>query len=294
MSSNTRAYARTAVLAALATTATAFSPMAGATMRRATLARAEPTDGAEPAAPAVPESVPVESLESAFDAPAADISARDERLSQVGATDLGDDWSLDRALPFMAAPKYASFGMDIGADASFDPFGFADTPEKLLEYRDAELKHGRLAMLAAAGWPLSELWDKSLADQFGLPTLLVDGKAPSLFNGGLEGVPLAYWAFLLGGTSVIELIGLKKFETLKNPGAFEFDPLGLHGFFGGDKLEMDAREIRHGRLAMLAIVAFAFQEKVSGLAVIKETPFFFEPISAFMQQSENAGYITGL
>merc|ERR1712216_339482 len=39
----------------------------------------------------------------------------------------------------------------------FDPVGFATSLKTLKAYREAELKHGRLAMLAALGWPVSEL-----------------------------------------------------------------------------------------------------------------------------------------
>jgi hypothetical protein len=39
-----------------------------------------------------------------------------------------------------------------------DPLGFAKDKATLVRMRDAEIKHSRLAMLAAAGWPLSELW----------------------------------------------------------------------------------------------------------------------------------------
>ena len=38
--------------------------------------------------------------------------------------------------------------------------------------RDAELKHGRLAMLAAVGWPLAELAQPSLASTFHAPSLV--------------------------------------------------------------------------------------------------------------------------
>jgi hypothetical protein len=34
-------------------------------------------------------------------------------------------------------------------------------------------------------------------------------------------------------------------------------------------------EIKNGRLAMLAITAFAFQELASGLPVVQETPYLF-------------------
>jgi Chlorophyll A-B binding protein len=48
-------------------------------------------------------------------------------------------------------------------DVGFDPFGLAKDESSLAYMREAELKHSRLAMLAAAGWPLSELWHKEIA-----------------------------------------------------------------------------------------------------------------------------------
>ena len=61
--------------------------------------------------------------------------------------------------------------------------------------RSSELKHGRLAMLAAAGWPLSELWHGPLASVTGLPFELdpTQGRAPSVLNGNL----LEAWPVLL-------------------------------------------------------------------------------------------------
>ena len=81
------------------------------------------------------------------------------------------------------------------------------------------------------------------------------------------------------------------------PGDLGFDPLRLHTFrasFGLDpiteaisreeklrraKLDMELCEIKNGRLAMLAITAYAAQEFVSGIPVVQQTPFFFgDPI----------------
>ena len=57
---------------------------------------------------------------------------------------------------------------------------------KLAWMREAEIKHARLAMLAAAGWPLSEMLDGPLSSLLGVPNALAaGGRAPSLFNGGL-------------------------------------------------------------------------------------------------------------
>ena len=47
----------------------------------------------------------------------------------------------------------------------FDPLGFATSLTTLKAYREAELKHGRLAMLAALGWPVSELLQPVLASK---------------------------------------------------------------------------------------------------------------------------------
>merc|ERR550514_314881 len=45
----------------------------------------------------------------------------------------------------------------LAGDMNFDPLGISNSPESLAWYREAEIKHARLAMLAAVGWPLSEL-----------------------------------------------------------------------------------------------------------------------------------------
>merc|ERR1711966_449007 len=69
----------------------------------------------------------------------------------------------------------------LAGDMNFDPLMIADSPDKLAWYREAEVKHARLAMLAAFGWPVSELTN------FG-GLLNGDGRAPSLLNGGLGNV----------------------------------------------------------------------------------------------------------
>lgn len=57
------------------------------------------------------------------------------------------------ALPFLSAPR-ALDGTLVG-DYGFDPLSIA-TPETLPRMRAAELRHGRLAMVATWGWPVAE------------------------------------------------------------------------------------------------------------------------------------------
>ena len=93
----------------------------------------------------------------------------------------------------------------LAGDKGFDPLLLADTPKKLLWFREAEIKHARLAMLAAVGWPLSELFDGPLASTFGLPSkLLADGRVPAQLNGGLDQINGAYWVAVVAAAIFIE------------------------------------------------------------------------------------------
>lgn len=151
--------------------------------------------------------------------------------------------------------------------------------------RDSELKHGRLAMLAAAGWPLAELTSGSSLRFAG-----TNGRAPSLFNGHLFDY-LPFLVVVFGGLAYLEVTTK---DTVKD-GDYGFDPLGLASGKGpmgpsglpifdsipaavpnvGKPEELRTSEIKHGRAAMMAITGFAVQEFVWGSPVVEQTPFFF-------------------
>merc|ERR1712094_89225 len=70
----------------------------------------------------------------------------------------------------------------MGGDYGFDPAGFCTTNAELKNQMEAEVRHCRLAMLCAAGWPMAELWGQDWFDGY----FLADGgRAPSILNGGL-------------------------------------------------------------------------------------------------------------
>ena len=54
---------------------------------------------------------------------------------------------------------------------------------------------------------------------------------------------------------------------------------------------MQTAELKNGRLAMIAITAFAVQEAVTKLGVVDETPIFFKPLLTALHEQANAGYI---
>lgn len=178
-------------------------------------------------------------------------------------------------------------------DVGFDPLGFAKTKDDLLNYREAEIKHGRLAMLAAAGWPLSELFDKKLATLIGAPAIVdATDRAPSVLNGGLGKISPVYWAVTLLAGAAIDLYGINRSKSVSGyiPGDLGFDPLGLYPTDKAGQERMQLTELKNGRLAMIAITAFAVQEFVSKIGVIDETPLFFKPINQVLLEYTNSGY----
>ncbi len=151
-----------------------------------------------------------------------------------------------------------------------------------MNMREAEIKHARLAMLAVVGWPLAELWDKKIAAVFGMQDALTNtGASPSLLNGGLDKIEPEYWIMVVALAALFENESREtKAEKGKNyvAGDCGFDPLN---FFPEDKqaqFEMQTKEIKHGRIAMMAILGFAAQEALYRVPVVAETPAFFQPI----------------
>ena len=186
-------------------------------------------------------------------------------------TQVDEGVDMSDALPFVARP--ITLNRQMAGDVGFDPFNFADSEENLLWQRKAELKHARIAMLAAVGWPLSELFDKPLAQMWDMKPLLGFGdRVPSILNGGLAKVPPLYWVAVLAVASAIELKDMNNNDS--NDGLYS-------------KTRMDVAEIQNGRLAMMAIVGFAVQEFVTKIGVVNQTPIFFHPINEYVEYFAN-------
>ena len=258
-------------------TAEAAAPAPMTTLEAAVL---EAT-GTEPAAvaPAPVAAPPV--------APAAPPPAPKGRVAQKRT----ENWS-DLALPFSGRP--AILDRALAADSGFDPLSLADSKVQLYVYREAELKHARLAMLAAAGWPLAELWDTGIAKTFGLEPIIEEngGRAVSVLNGGMGKISPVYWVSVVAFAAAVEALSEYKKGQAKAadsqwmltgsyvPGDLGFDPLGLYTIFGkseSGKMLMETAEIKNGRLAMLAITIYALEEAITKNPVVQNSAFLFEP-----------------
>uniref|UniRef100_A0A6U6CCB4 Uncharacterized protein n=1 Tax=Odontella aurita TaxID=265563 RepID=A0A6U6CCB4_9STRA len=194
-----------------------------------------------------------------------------------------DASKMSEAIPFLKRPKELTG--ELAGDFGFDPLGLAKNREALFEYREAEVKHARLAMLAAAGWPLSELYDKKIAAFFNVePAVDAGDRVPSLLNGGLDKISPLWWGFCIGLTAAIDLYGVQRARSAGTdsgyiPGDLGFDPFGFYPNGKEEQMQMQLAEIKHGRTAMVAVVCFALQEAVSKEGVVDETPLFFLPFT---------------
>merc|ERR1712160_143224 len=116
-------------------------------------------------------------------------------------------------------------------------------------------------------------------------------RAPSILNGGLGKINPAYWIGCLVIAAAVELYAGIVQSNKKGyfPGNFEFDPFGLYPKDEKGQANMRLSEIKHGRLAMIAITAFAAQEFVAGTAVVDHAGLFFKPITQVLSDL-NPGY----
>jgi hypothetical protein len=194
---------------------------------------------------------------------------------------------MSESIPFLKCPLVL-LDSDLAGNVGFDPLRLANNQEKLLDYREAEIKHARLAMLAAIGWPVSELKDRDLAQYFNAPSVLDDGdRVPSILNGGLERIDPRFWGFCLGLSAAIDMYGVSKSRRgAANyfPGNLEFDPLKLFPPDREGQEKMKLAEIKHGRIAMLGVIGYVFEEFVTKMAVVDDTPILFQPITDTVEE----------
>jgi hypothetical protein len=162
------------------------------------------------------------------------------------------------------------FGLpgNIAPAGNFDPLNLLEgvSKEEVFRRREAELIHGRVAMLASLGFLTQESFHP-------------------LFGGNIEGpainqipeIPVPLWFIMTLGIGIaestrIQLGWANPYEGKDNtqrlkpgyfPGDLGFDPLGLKPEDPAELRAMQERELSHGRLAMFAAAGFLAQETVT-------------------------------
>jgi len=159
----------------------------------------------------------------------------------------------------------------IAPAGEFDPAQLLDglSKEEVYRYREAELTHGRVAMLASAGFLVQENFHPLFSGDNGPAIQQIPQLPPWLWFGMTLGIGLAEslriqkgWANPYEGPARSQ----NEF-TLKGdyyPGDLSFDPLGLSPSDPAEFRAMQEKELSHGRLAMFAAAGFLAQEAVTG------------------------------
>merc|ERR1719453_1565803 len=170
--------------------------------------------------------------------------------------------------PGNVPPVYLDGSMP--GDFGFDPLRLGSDPDILKWFREAELQHCRWAMLGTVGILVGEIVRPDI-DFY---------SAPKSLEGSL---PYSIPTLLAVQFILMHYVELRRWRDFKKPGSVDndpifksnklpshevgypggiFDPLGM---YSGDAKNMKEKEIKNGRLAMVAIVGFIAQEQVTGL-----------------------------
>eukprot|EP00180_Rhodochaete_pulchella_P000105 Plantae.Rhodophyta-Rhodochaete_pulchella.ctg10666.p1 GENE.Plantae.Rhodophyta-Rhodochaete_pulchella.ctg10666~~Plantae.Rhodophyta-Rhodochaete_pulchella.ctg10666.p1 ORF type:complete len:216 (+),score=29.09 Plantae.Rhodophyta-Rhodochaete_pulchella.ctg10666:162-809(+) len=169
--------------------------------------------------------------------------------------------SKSKAVPFMDTPP--ALEAPCPGNNGFDILGFTNF-FPLAWMQEAEIKHGRICMLATIGFLVEEIYRFPFYS--GAPKLLVDTHDWAVSAGPL-------WQLLIFLGIFETVAGFPAIsQTLqgspRKPGDFGFDPLGL------GKPESFAKyqeaEIINGRLAMVAIGGFVHQEWLTKMNTVEQ------------------------
>merc|ERR1719261_151582 len=142
------------------------------------------------------------------------------------------------------------------------------TEGKVRFYREVELKHCRVAMLAALGYPIAEQFHPFFGGNIDVPSFSAFQQTP------LE----TWWAIAVFAVAIPEIFSVFTFNDFSEEpwsiksdhvaGEFAylgaFDPLGLMPEDPAELKEMQTKELNNGRLAMMAIAGMVAQEAVTG------------------------------
>lgn len=160
----------------------------------------------------------------------------------------------------------------------FDPLGFCKDRDLggVKRFREAEIMHGRVAMMATVGYLIGES-TPTMTYGFTFPHTIANDQIPEI-----PGTIL--FPFFLA-INIAESIranigwvepGLGPLFSLREsyyPGDIGFDPLGLKPKTAEDFANMQAKELSNGRLAMLAAAGMCVQELVNGKGILENLGF---------------------
>jgi hypothetical protein len=164
---------------------------------------------------------------------------------------------------------------------NFDPLGFTKdlSVNEIKRYREAEVTHGRVGMLAVLGYLVGEnfhpLFDGQISGPANTHLAQVQEVAPFFFAWLVTSILTAeIGRAKIGWEEPMKAMEFNQANEVKGtfgallrrnyyPGDIGFDPLGLKPTSPQEFAEMQTKELNNGRLAMLAAIGMIVQEQVT-------------------------------
>ncbi len=164
-----------------------------------------------------------------------------------------------KSVPFMEVPPALAANPNMPGNVEFDPLNISSyLPIKWMQ--EAEIKHGRICMLACLGLLVQEFF-----------TFPFYKNAPHLATAGHDyGVKVGGMVHILIGVIIFEALTTPAVIQMINggdrePGYFGFDPLKL-----GKNPSFAVNEIKNGRLAMIGIGGMIHQQWMTNQGSIEQ------------------------
>ena len=246
------------------------------------------------------EAAPVEVAPVAEAAPEAEVVAP---VAEVAAVAPEPVLTTPSVKSTRAPPRAWDIALDMPAGISapfgyFDPAGLGKkvSEQRAKYFRECELKHGRVAMLAAFGFPVAEHFHPLFGGNIDVPSYVAYQQTP------LQ----TFWPVVLLYVGIVEIFSVFTFEnpfgkggfwTLKDdrvrrprprlrelayiscsrvarrphacvpsqvPGDFGWDPMDMYPTDPQGRVEMQTKELNNGRVAMIAVAGMVAQELATG------------------------------
>lgn len=162
----------------------------------------------------------------------------------------------------------------------FDPLGLSagKSAGEIKKIREAELKHGRVAMLAFLGILVGESFNPLFDGKITGPAIYQFQQADDLVSYFWVGV--LFLVALVEGQNILtgwesasetnsKKTGVAELKADYVNGDLGFDPLGLKPADQASFDELRTKELQNGRLAMLGVAGIVAQELVNGKGVLE-------------------------
>lgn len=178
-------------------------------------------------------------------------------ILQAPKTSVALNAEMSKSVPFLTKPK--NLDGYVG-NAEFDPLALGEFFD-MKWLRESEIKHGRAAMLATVGFVATQFVTLPGMPQIADATQVPAAVGPSPMLQIVFGMGILEWWTNKGNVTTETMFS----DPDRVPGDLGFDPLGFSKNKSPEqKAEMELKEIKNGRLAMLAIGGMIHHNWITG------------------------------